>query len=214
MESHGRLTAHAAELLPALCTSANQTGAILLGSLTDVSLRLMRDLQLLTLGPQFRGSRNTRLGVEAGTIVHGMMRSIIGKHVESNSQNQLTLVNDSGRTVIVAFADDPDVSVTSVSGDVCMSLLAIEIKGGSDASNVLNRLGEAEKSHQKARELGFNERWTILKVPFPHSRAKRASPSTTQFFNLDELISPNSEVRLEFAYRLCATLGIAAPIKD
>jgi hypothetical protein len=37
------------------------------------------------------------------------------------------------------------------------SLAAIEIKGGRDYSNIHNRIGEAEKSHQKAEKQGYVE---------------------------------------------------------
>ena len=42
--------------------------------------------------------------------------------------------------------------------------IAIEIKGGTDVSNLHNRLGEAEKSHQNARLLGFTQFWTIINL--------------------------------------------------
>jgi hypothetical protein len=32
--------------------------------------------------------------------------------------------------------------------------VAVEIKGGKDYSNIHNRIGEAEKSHQKAKKEG------------------------------------------------------------
>ena len=36
------------------------------------------------------------------------------------------------------------------------------IKGGTDKSNAHNRAGEAEKSHQKARQQDFRECWTLI----------------------------------------------------
>ncbi len=67
-------------------------------------------------------------------------------------------------------------------------LLAIEVKGGRDRSNVHNRLGEAEKSHLKAKSRGFNDLWTITNVEGLSDEAKRAaSPTTTIFFDLEDL---------------------------
>jgi hypothetical protein len=210
MESKGKISVLAAASLAEFCASINQSGSLLLESLTDITLRLIRDLQLLTLGPQLRGSRNTRLGAEASTIVHRIIRKIVHKQILTETTSQIIINNDSGRKVIIAFAEDPDVAITSVSGGVELNLVAMEIKGGSDGSNILNRLGEAEKSHHKARELGYHERWTILKVEITPARAKKNSPSTTQFFDLDRLATPDSATQLEFISRLHAILGISA----
>jgi len=65
------------------------------------------------------------------------------------------------------------------------SVVAIEIKGGADKSNIWNRLGEAEKSHQSARQHGFVEFWTIYNVPeLDQAKAKEKSPTTTRFYSL------------------------------
>jgi hypothetical protein len=49
--------------------------------------------------------------------------------------------------VEVRFGSDPDVSITQQLKSQQRKLVAIELKGGTDVSNVWNRLGEAEKSH-------------------------------------------------------------------
>lgn len=88
------------------------------------------------------------------------------------------------------FGSDPDVSITQQLKSQQRKLVAIEIKGGTDVSNVWNRLGEAEKSHQTAKHSGFNELWTVLRVDvvtYPNmlKKAGEKSPSTTHFFYLD-----------------------------
>ena len=57
-----------------------------------------------------------------------------------------------------------------------------EIKGGKDISNIHNRIGEAEKSHQKARKRGFVECWTMVGVGHTDmDLARKESPSTDRF---------------------------------
>ena len=72
----------------------------------------------------------------------------------------------SRRKVIITFSSDPDISIfEQISVNKLKNVVAIEIKGGADKSNIWNRLGEAEKSHQSAKRRGFVEFWTIYNVP-------------------------------------------------
>jgi hypothetical protein len=118
------------------------------------------------------------------------------------------LENASGREVVIVFADDPDVRVQErmPSGD--QPRVSMEIKGGADASNVYNRIGEAEKSHLKAKQVGFPEFWTIVRADFSHDRARVDSPTTTHFFRLDSLADASHSEYALFQDRLCASLGI------
>ena len=62
--------------------------------------------------------------------------------------------------VAVEFAPDPDIIITeSISPSQVheRKLIAIEIKGGMGFSDIHNRIGEAEKSHQKTKARGFTE---------------------------------------------------------
>jgi hypothetical protein len=69
-------------------------------------------------------------------------------------------------------------------------LIAIEVKGGTDFSNIHNRIGEAEKSHQKARAEGYAECWTVVNVDrIDLDMARRESPSTHRFYRLSDLES-------------------------
>ena len=88
--------------------------------------------------------------------------------------------------------------------------LAVEIKGGTDVSNVHNRLGEAEKSHQKAQEQGFTEFWTIVNAPVDEETARRESPTTQEFFQLSEIIDPSNSEWVRFRDELTSRLGIPA----
>ncbi len=88
--------------------------------------------------------------------------------------------------------------------------LAIEIKGGSDVSNVHNRLGEAEKSHQKAQEQDSREFWTIINAPVDDETARRETPTTQECFQLTAIIDPGNSEWVRFRDQLTSRLGIPA----
>ena len=165
-------------------------------------------LQLLTLGPQLRGSENTRLGQDATRLVFDLIKSITTSHIKESTERIIIIENDSGRTVLIEFFSDPDVQITEKLESGIRSLVAIEIKGGTDSSNIHNRLGEAEKSHQKARNRGFFEFWTIVRVDIDDIAAKRESPTTSRFFHLDRIIDKMSQDHRTFCELLGSLLGI------
>jgi hypothetical protein len=108
----------------------------------------------------------------------------------------------------VRFLADPDIAVCEPDNADIPNKLAIEIKGGADASNIHNRLGEAEKSHQHARASGYNDTWTIIAVKLPTAEALTATPSTSKLFHLSAMIDTRNEEYEEFSGSLCAALGI------
>ncbi len=57
--------------------------------------------------------------------------------------------------MLIEFSSDPDVLITEKLQSGVRYILSIEVKGGTDASNIHNRLGEAEKSHLKAKKFGI-----------------------------------------------------------
>src|SRR5436190_1421499 len=61
MEERNRLSKDNEALLPALCESMIETGAELLSAIQPISLTAVHELQLLTVGPQFRGSQNVKI---------------------------------------------------------------------------------------------------------------------------------------------------------
>jgi hypothetical protein len=72
-----------------------------------------------------------------------------------------------------------------------------------------NRLGEAEKSHQKARSDGYVECWTIVGVTdLPMDLAGRESPTTDRFYHLDRIVVPGSEEAGDFRENLLARVGL------
>lgn len=65
MEEADQVPPVAASDLPGLCRSLSEIGKKLLDGVPTISIGTIHELQLLTLGPQFRGSRNTEIGQSA-----------------------------------------------------------------------------------------------------------------------------------------------------
>src|SRR6185437_7042991 len=169
------------------------------------------DLTLLTLGPQLRGNANVMRGQRGILKVFDVVKAIVDEHVESISTLSMTVVNASKRKVLIEFAADPDIVIREelASSANYRNILAIEVKGGSDYSNIHNRLGEAEKSHQKAKAQGYTECWTVVNVDkLDRTKAARESPSTNRFYLLSKLISGQGKEYEDFAGRIRGLTGI------
>ena len=176
-----------------------------------LTLELLDDLSLLTLGPQLRGSLNTRIGKLANRTVFEIIQQIVSHALTSATASRLELTNASGRKVSIAFSSDPDISIfEEIAPGKLKSVIAIEIKGGADKSNIWNRLGEAEKSHQSAKHAGFTEFWTIYNVPALNlAKAREKSPTTTRFYSLVSLSLHSNDEYADFRDRLVSLVGIA-----
>jgi hypothetical protein len=176
-----------------------------------LSRELLDDLTLLTLGPQLRGGANVRKGSASIQAVFELIHTIVRGSVKSAGDRHLVLQNAAGRRVVIQFASDPDIVIQeAISKDGYRNVIAIEVKGGTDFSNIHNRIGEAEKSHQNARQAGYVECWTIVNVRrLDQAKAKRESPSTNQFFSLSELIQPESPEHSDFRNRILALTGLS-----
>jgi hypothetical protein len=214
MEETGAISAKARAEIPELCRAFARRASDLFQAIGPerFTLDLLDDLTLLTLGPQLRGGNNTKIGKLANQAVFDLIKSMVAHAVSKESPAKLELHNASQRKVIIAFSSDPDICVVEeVSSKSRRNILAIEIKGGADQSNIWNRLGEAEKSHQTAKQAGFVECWTIYNVPsLDLSKAREKSPATNRFYSLRELLTPGSEVLDDFRDRLISLVGIAA----
>lgn len=87
--------------------------------------------------------------------------------------------------------------------------IAIEVKAGEDFSNIHNRIGEAEKSHLKAKERGFVECWTVVNVDrIDMAMARRESSSTNRFYRLSDIVSATGDEYTDFRNRVIALIGI------
>jgi hypothetical protein len=194
--------------LPSLCESLIATGKGLVDGLTKLNLETVHELQLLTLGPQFRGSRNTSLGQIATKAVFELVKSLVKKSIVKSTPTTILVENASKRHVSVEFSSDPDIAIREKlpSGD--RPLVSIEIKGGTDYSNIHNRVGEAEKSHQKARQMGFFEFWTIIGVSLDYEEIKKESPTTSHFFQLTRITERNDAEYEKFRDLLGSVMGV------
>jgi hypothetical protein len=208
MEERNQLNQRNESLLPALCDSLIETGAKLLTAIQPVSLAAIHELQLLTVGPQFRGSQNVAIGKGATRQVFDLIRSLVSAYILTSTESVISVRNAAGRSVQIAFAADPDITIIERMPTTSVPSTSIEIKGGSDVSNVHNRIGEAEKSHLNARESGFTRFWTILKAHVSEDVAKAESPTTTAFFNLAEILDENTAQYTRFKELLHQTVGI------
>lgn len=213
LEEHGRINKAAEPLITPLCRSLIQTGVTLFEVIEPLTPQIIHDLQLLTLGPQLRGSRNVDLGQAAIKQVTTLLRQLLSSYQLAETERKLTFRNDSGLMVEIAYGADPDISVVQRLGSGGeRTLVAIEIKGGADYSNVWNRLGEAEKSHRTARRRGYNELWTVTAVDLDKSpgvmaKAKEKTPTTTQFFFLPRILDNKSAEGARFRSLLGSVMG-------
>lgn len=211
-EARGVLSAGAAGQLESLCRALNYAAAHLLNGIGAESLSrdLLDDLTLLTLGPQFRGGTNNKRGTDAiervFVIVHGIVKSAV---VRADTRC-IVIRNAAQREVIIEFAADPDLVIRErMAGGNVRNVVAIEIKGGTDYSNVHNRIGEAEKSHRKARDEGYTECWTVVNVAgLDLAMARKESPTTDRFYGLEALSDKASDEYHDFRERIAALVGI------
>jgi hypothetical protein len=208
MEDRGECSEVTSSMLPALCRSLVHTGAGLVNGLDTLSQDIVHELQLLTIGPQLRGSENTRVGESAVQEVMELIQGIVKPAILEKTNRSVLLRNAAGRHILIAYSSDPDVLITEKLEASTRYVLSIEVKGGKDASNIHNRLGEAEKSHLKAKRLGCVDLWTVLRVEIPQESAERGSPTTTKFFHLDRICNRRSQEHKDFRESLVSRIGI------
>lgn len=214
LEEQGIISEKIRPQIEPLCISLIGTAEIMIGEIDDLSLTTIRDLQILTLGPQLRGGLNTEFGKNATDKIFKLLKSLVSPYLKSETVRALIIENDSNRIVTIEFSSDPDISIIEKIGSTNRPLVSIEIKGGKDKSNIHNRIGEAEKSHQKAKGKNFFEFWTMLRVDLDYAHAKRESPTTTRFFNIDHIQDPNNEEYQLFRDLLSSLLSIQIQQKD
>ena len=211
MEKDGALSPRLEPLLPLLCRSLIQSGALLLEAVGELTQEDILHLQLLTCGASWRGSELNRIGQVAVQDVYTLIEEIVAPHITSATPKVINLRNTADRAITIVFADDPDVRIVEHLPSGEEPKVSIEIKGGLDASNVYNRIGEAEKSHLKAKQTGFFEFWTLVRASFDPARAKVDSPTTGYFFDLGKLIRRQDPDLRRFRERLCSILSLRIP---
>jgi hypothetical protein len=213
LENDGLVESRIEAQIPSLCRTLCATGSLLVELIEHVSLATVNELQILTLGAQFRGCGNVKVGQDATNGFFSLLKSLLSPYNPKVKGRWFTFLNDSKLPVVVHFGSDPDVGITQRLGAEERKLIAIELKGGTDVSNIWNRIGEAEKSHLKAKGKGYNELWRVARVdltndPAIHKKAKAQSPSTTRFFSLDRIADPTTPEAVTFRQVLGSMMGV------
>lgn len=214
MEVSGRLNPRSGVTMEQLCVALCQAASHLVDNLKakDLNLGLLDDLTLLTVGPQMRGGVNNKLGQQGIVDVFEVIEEILRPAIINATRGAIEIQNTSGRDVWVEFAADPDIIIREVMPDKSSRrILAIEVKSGTDVSNIHNRIGEAEKSHQKAKKEGYRECWTVVNVSkLDIDKAKLESPTTNVFYSLKALLLRKGAVYEDFKQNIIAMVGISS----
>lgn len=208
LEERGEISSKILELISPLCNSLIATGEMLVDGIDIISPAIIHNLQLITFGSFLRGSYLNKKGQRATKDVYDLIHSIVKTYIVHATDRMIIIKNDSDRTVHIEFMNDPDIRVQSILESGANPIAAIEIKGGTDVSNVYNRLGESEKSHRTARNLGFAECWTIINAKLDIDKARQKSPSTNRFYYLFEITNTSTPEYRAFREHFCSLVGI------
>lgn len=218
MEERGTIRKEVASDIPALASALCEAGALLLAGIgsAKVSAAMLDDLTLLTLGPQLRGGANVRKGEAGIRTVFNTIHEIVAAAVIEQGTTRMRIENATGRTVLIEFAPDPDIIIREeMRPGVYREIIAIEVKAGSDFSNIHNRIGEAEKSHQKAKANGYVECWTVVNVDkIDMAMAKKESPSTNRFYRISDLVAATGAEYQDFRDRVVSLTGIRVTTQE
>jgi XcyI restriction endonuclease len=212
MEERGTISKAVEAKIPELCEALILCGEALLNGIgpSRLSNDLLDDLTLLTVGPQLRGGANVKRGAKGIVQVFDAIHRIVEASVRDMDDSRMAIRNAAGRLVYIEFAPDPDIIIREeIAPNSFSEKIAIEVKAGEDFSNIHNRIGEAEKSHQKAKARGYVECWTVVNVDrIDMSMAKAESPSTNRFFRLSAILSNAGPEFEDFRNRIISLTGI------
>jgi hypothetical protein len=213
MEELGTFNSKQKDRLQDFCEVMVASLADLIRRIPEMTDRDLRELPLLTFGSQLQGSHNTRIGEAAMKDVFLAIADIVDKYIIERGAKKLVVKNSTGRLVTITRSSDPDVSITESIGPQVHNKVAIEVKGGLDFSNVHNRAGEAEKSHSKAKAKQFRDFWTIIsKKRIPMKKLHAESQTTTEWYDLGELLARKGTDWEDFRAKLTGAVGI--PLSD
>ncbi|WP_335916127.1 XcyI family restriction endonuclease [Shewanella algae] len=212
MEVKGSLSDKNDNNLEDLCKGLISSASALVDGIgvDRLSKQLLDDLTLLTVGPQLRGGANVRKGTAGIISVFQAIHNIVEHAAINSTTSKIELVNAAERRVLIEFAPDPDIVIREeMYGKTYRNVIAIEVKAGTDFSNIHNRVGEAEKSHQKAKAEGYVECWTVVNVDnIDMKMAAKESPTTNRFYKISALESQSGEEYEDFKNRIIGLTGI------
>lgn len=217
MESRGLLKPNKRPDLEGFCTAMGHSLAELVRQMSPhFSSRDVSELPLLTLGSQFQGGNNNTIGKQATLNVFVAVSELLKGHIQSEDNQKITIKNAAGRKVVIALASDPDIRIQEeFQPGQLRNKVAIEIKGGTDISNVHNRAGEAEKSHIKAKRKDFRDYWTLISLTGLSAdnitKVKSESPTTNSWFDVAQVLAREGDYWNEFKSRFADAAGI--PLK-
>ncbi|MDR1295168.1 MAG: XcyI family restriction endonuclease [Bifidobacteriaceae bacterium] len=78
-----------------------------------------------------------------------------------------------------------------------------------DYANLHNRVGEAEKSHQKARAHGAQDCWTVISLDRANmERLRQESPTTREWLDLTEVVNMEGPSWERLVVIMRAAMGI------
>lgn len=214
MEEKGILSESLEASLSELCRAFSSSASVLLSGIAPfgVSREMLDDLTLLTVGPQLRGGANNQRGHDGIEQVFNIMRKIVAHAIAGMNDTVIEVKSATGRPFLIEFASDPDIIIREeMAPGNYRNVVAIEVKSGTDASNIHNRIGEAEKSHLKARQRGFTECWTVINVErLDMAKAHGESLSTNRFYSLSALMRENGEEYDDFRRRVLSLTAVSA----
>jgi hypothetical protein len=210
MEERGHVNPKRRPPLESFCAQMSEQLADLVRQISPkITMRDVGELPLITLGAQFYGANNNTIGRKATLDVFLSVAEIVKEFVVIQDSRKMTVVNASKRRVFIALSSDPDIRIQEEFEDTLRNKVAIEIKGGTDVSNAHNRAGEAEKSHQKAKKLGFRDFWTIIsKAGLNVEKLKQESPTTNSWFDVAQVLGREGDDWKEFRSRFADSVGI------
>lgn len=179
--------------------------------------RDLSDLALLTLGPTLQGGRNNVIGQRAASEVLDALRDLVRPWITLDTDALIQFQAPGGASYELAAASDPDIRLSQLvftpnAAAQRRPLAVMEIKGGRDTSNALNRAGEAEKSHLKAKAHGYEHRWTIMFLRgLDRMQISAGTPSSTAIFAMED-VKQQSGVDWDNLKRgLDAAIGVPLP---
>lgn len=210
METRGILNDRQKRTLPEFCKAMGESLAELVRQLSPaVTARDVQELPLLTLGSYLQGANNVRIGKQATMDVFLSVQQIVSGCIAKLEGQRMIVRNASQRNVILTLGSDPDIRIEEEFAGSLRKKVAIEIKGGTDRSNAHNRAGEAEKSHQKAKQQGFRDFWTIIaKKGLDMKKLQAESPTTNSWFDVAQILGRMGDDWVEFRSRMSEVIGI------
>jgi hypothetical protein len=92
LENDGLVESRIEPQIPSLCRTLCATGSLLVELIEDVSLATVNELQILTLGAQFRGSGNVKVGQNATDSFFSFLKDLLSPYNPQVKGRQLTFL--------------------------------------------------------------------------------------------------------------------------